>query len=370
MRAVTVALTLCLTPASAAGPVRVRLAGDAAGWKTWAPRAEIAPRMFIDTVHHRSAPDSLAVSGAGNVAAFGGWEYLVQGVRPGRWYRFVAWYRAEGLTYEPVQVLAKLKWVDDDGKAAGFPDFPFAVTPESGWTRLSLDAPAPARATAVKLQLLLANAPRATVWWDDISLDEIPAPPPRPVTVATIKFQPRDTGTPAEAVRKYIEVIGKTVRDKTDLILLGETITWAGTRGSFADAAEPVPGPTTNRLAEVARARKTYIAAGLVEREGAALFNTAVLIDRVGRVAGRYRKVNLPFVEAEGGLTPGNDYPVFQTDFGKVGMMICWDSAFVDPARALALQGAEMILAPIWSGNQALIKARALETRVFLVTSS
>ena len=341
-----------------------------AEWKAWAPRSEIMPRTFVDSVRHRGAPDSLAISGASNPAAFGGWESLVPGIGGGKWYRFVAWYKAEGLTYEPVQVLAKLKWVTGDGASAGFPDFPFAVKPEGGWTRLSLDAPAPAKAAAVKLQLLLANAPQATVWWDDVSFEEIPPPPPRPVTIAAVKFQPRDTGTPAEAVRQYIEVIDKTVRGKTDVIVLGETITWAGTRGSFVDVAEPVPGPTTAHLAEAARKRSTYIVAGLVEREGPALYNTAVLIDRGGRIAGKYRKVNLPFAEAEGGLTPGSDYPVFQTDFGTVGIMICWDSAFVDPARAMALQGAEIILAPIWSGTQALIRARALEARVFLVTSS
>jgi predicted amidohydrolase len=364
-----VGFVIGIAAAFGADPVLLWPGGSAAGWNEWAPRAEIAPETFLDTVRYRSAPNSLAIHGAGNPAAFGGWECLVRGVRPGRWYRFAAWYRATGLTYEPVQVVAKLKWVDGEGKAAGFPDFPFEVMPEGGWTRLSLDAPAPAKASGVKLQLLLANAPEATVWWDDISLDEIAAPPRRLVTVATVKFQPRETGTPAEAVRKYIEVIDRTIRGKTDLILLGETITWAGVRGSFAGAAEPVPGPTTDRLAEVARRRKTYLAAGLVEREGTALYNTAVLIDRAGRVAGKYRKVNLPFVEAEGGLTPGNGYPVFQTDFGKVGMMICWDSAFADPARSLALQGAELILAPIWTGNQMLIRARALESRVFLITS-
>ena len=73
-----------------------------------------------------------------------------------------------------------------------------------------------------------------------------------------------------------------------------------------------------------------------MEREGTAIYNTAVLIDRDGLLVGKYRKVNLPYDEFEDGITPGSDYPVFQTDFGKVGMMICWDSQFPDAARALA----------------------------------
>jgi predicted amidohydrolase len=324
----------------------------------------------VDRTHYRTARGSLAIAGNGNPAEHGGWEYTVTGVEPGKWYRFVAWYKAQGLTYEPVQAFAKLKWMTADDKRAGSPDFPYAVSPEAGWTRLSLDAPAPPKAAAVKVQLLLAGAPRATLWWNDISFDEIPAPSPRPVTVATIRFEPRGAGSAAEAVRRCLEIADKAVPGRADLILMGETITWAGMRGSFADAAEPVPGPTTKTLGEFARIRKSYVAAGLVEREGAAIYNTAVLIDREGRVAGKYRKVHLPYDEFEGGLTPGSAYPVFQTDFGKVGMMICWDSEFQDPARALALAGAEIILLPIWDATLPLMRARATENRVFLVSSS
>ncbi|MEK7753160.1 MAG: carbon-nitrogen hydrolase family protein, partial [Acidobacteriota bacterium] len=99
------------------------------------------------------------------------------------------------------------------------------------------------------------------------------------------------------------------------------------------------------------------------------VYNTAVLIDRAGRVAGRYRKVYIPREEMEGGITPGNDYPVFRTDFGSVGLMICWDVQYGDPARALALRGAEMILMPIWGGNETLAKARAIENHVWLASS-
>jgi predicted amidohydrolase len=140
----------------------------------------------------------------------------------------------------------------------------------------------------------------------------------------------------------------------------------------FPDAptvAETIPGPATERLGEAAKSRRSWIAAGLYEREGAAIYNTAVLIDREGRVAGKYRKVYLPREEIEGGLTPGNHYPVFETDFGKVGLMICWDVQYSDPARGLALAGAELILLPIWGGNETLGKARAIENHVFLASS-
>ena len=93
------------------------------------------------------------------------------------------------------------------------------------------------------------------------------------------------------------------------------------------------------------------------------------LIDRKGNVAGKYRKVYLPREELEVGLTPGSDFPVFKTDFGKVGLMICWDVQYTDPARALALGGAELILLPIWGGDKVIGKARAMENHVYLAAS-
>jgi predicted amidohydrolase len=369
-------LLLCAACVSAAGPVGIQQsefklgAGSVpAGWTTWAPRPEIAPRTFVDMIHNRAKPGSLAISGNGNPAEFGGWEYAVQGIEPGKWYRFVAYYRAEGVRYEPLQVLAWLDWATAMGKRAGQPDYVYWMEPDGDWTKVSLDAAAPEKAAAVKLQLFLANAPQATVWWDEVSLDEIPTPAPRKVTVAAVNFRPQRSPSAAESIRRFLEVVDRTVPENADIIILPEGITIVGTGKKYGDVAEPVPGPTTKMLGEAAKRRRAYIVAGIYEREGTAIYNTAVLIDRSGNVIGKYRKVYLPREEYEGGLTPGMDYPVFQTDFGKIGMMICWDVQYADPARALALRGAELLLMPIWGGNKTLGKARAIENHVFLASS-
>ena len=207
------------------------------------------------------------------------------------------------------------------------------------------------------------------MWWDDISLDEIADPGPRKVTIASINLRPNQTHAAAESVRQFLETVEAAVPGKTDIILLPEGITVVGTGKTYAEVAETIPGPTTARLGELARKRSSYVAAGIYEREGTAIYNTAVLIDRAGNVEGRYRKVYLPREEVEAGLTPGNDYPVFRTDFGTVGLMICYDVFFADPARALATKGAEVILMPIWGGDETLAKARAIENKVFLVAS-
>jgi predicted amidohydrolase len=100
------------------------------------------------------------------------------------------------------------------------------------------------------------------------------------------------------------------------------------------------------------------------------VYNTAVLIGPDGQLVGKYRKVCLPREEIAAGVTPGTDYPVFTTRFGKVGMMVCWDVHFPEVARNLSSRGAEVIAMPIWGGNPVLAQARAIENQIYLISST
>ena len=343
--------------------------GKPAGWIVWSHRPDSAPRVFVDSVNSLGQAGSLAISGNSNPAAHGGWERRIPGVQPGLWYRFTAFYRAEGVTAENWQIVARLDWRDAGGGRAGQPDYVARARREGVWTRVSLDAPAPEKAAAVTLQLYLSNAASGVVWWDDVSFEPIPNPGPRNITVATINLRPSHTAGAAASVRQFVDTVERTVTRPTDMILLPEGITVVGTGKTYADVAEPIPGPTTKTLGDLARRHHSYVAAGIYEKEGHAIYNTAVLVDRAGNFAGKYRKVYLPREEIEAGITPGSHYPVFRTDFGIVGMMICYDVFFADPARWLAAAGAEIILLPIWGGDEILARARAIENKVFLVAS-
>jgi predicted amidohydrolase len=341
-----------------------------ADWSRWAAREEIAPRTYVDAVVGRGELGALAISGNSNAAAYGGWRKRLDGVEPGKWYRLTAYYRAVAVPNEQLQVLARVDWLRRDSKRAGQPDYAYRVEPAGGeWKRITLEAPAPETAAALNIELYLQNAPLGTVWWDDLSFEAIDTPGPRKVTVAAVNLRPRSTGSREASVGRFIELVQEKVAQGTDVILLPEGVTVVGTGKAYAEVAEPIPGPTTAKLSELAKAKKSYVVAGIYEREGVALYNTAVLIDRAGQVVGKYRKVYLPREEIEAGLTPGSDYPTFATDFGRVGVMICWDLQYADPARALARRGAELLLVPIWGGNEALGKARAIENRVFIATS-
>lgn len=368
---VRLALLLACIPGFAAdAPLfrQSRFEGRTEGWTAWAARPEIAPRTFVDAGVSRDEPGSLAISGNSNVAAYGGWERRVDGIEAGKWYHFEAHYRGEGLRHEWLEVVARLDWLDARGRRAGQPEYVWRIRRDGEWRRVTHEAPAPESAVSVKVQLFLQNAPQATVWWDDVSLAGMANPGPRHVRVAAVKLRPRQTKSAEESVTRFLETIDAKV-DRADVILLPEGITVVGNGKKYAEVSEPIPGPTTARLGEMARKKSAYLVAGIYEREGGTLYNTSVLIDRKGELVGKYRKVYLPREEIEGGLTPGNDYPVFRTDFGNVGMMICWDVQYADPARALALRGAELVLVPIWGGNETLGKARAIENRVFIASS-
>ena len=94
-----------------------------------------------------------------------------------------------------------------------------------------------------------------------------------------------------------------------DVVCLPEGTTVCGTRLSYADVAEPVPGPSSQYLGRLAREHRLYVVAGIYERDGTAVYNTSVLIGRDGKLVGKYRKVCLPREEIDGGITPGTDYP-------------------------------------------------------------
>jgi len=118
------------------------------------------------------------------------------------------------------------------------------------------------------------------------------------------------------------------------------------------DAAEEVPGPTTAILAEYAKKHSMVIVVPVYEREQAGVFyNTAAVIDADGKYLGKYRKNHIPQVNPgffeKFYFRPGNlGYPVFQTAYAKVGVYICYDRHFPEGARALGLNGAEIVLNP------------------------
>lgn len=145
----------------------------------------------------------------------------------------------------------------------------------------------------------------------------------------------------------------------------------------FRGFVETVPGPVTERVSAVARRHNMHIVFGTYEREGGAIYNCAVLVGRGGELVGKYHKVQLPAVE-RWEVKPGYGFPVFEADFGVVGMLVCYDLMFPEPARALVLNGAEILFNPTMGyhteyqceGNGLMrVRMRALDNFVPVVVS-
>ncbi len=117
------------------------------------------------------------------------------------------------------------------------------------------------------------------------------------------------------------------------------------------DLAEPIPGPTTERLSAIAREEKVVVIASLFERRAAGLYhNTAAVLQQDGSLAGLYRKMHIPddpLYFEKFYFTPGDlGFKAFDTAFGKVGTLVCWDQWYPEGARITALQGANVLFYP------------------------
>ena len=123
------------------------------------------------------------------------------------------------------------------------------------------------------------------------------------------------------------------------------------------DLAEPIPGPSTNFYGELARQYGVVIVTSLFERRAAGLYhNTAVVIEKDGTIAGKYRKMHIPDDPAyyeKFYFTPGDlGFPPIETSLGKLGVLVCWDQWYPEAARLMALQGAELLIYPTAIGYE------------------
>ncbi len=117
------------------------------------------------------------------------------------------------------------------------------------------------------------------------------------------------------------------------------------------DLAEPIPGPTTSRLCEVAKQLKIVLVASLFEKRAPGVYhNTAVMIDSDGSLRGIYRKMHIPddpLYYEKFYFTPGDlGFKAFDTQVGRVGTLVCWDQWYPEGARLTALQGAQVLFYP------------------------
>ena len=159
-------------------------------------------------------------------------------------------------------------------------------------------------------------------------------------------------------------------REKTDLIVLTETFYTRKTLEEPHLIALPADSRPIKVICEKAKEYNTYIALSFLENEDGYIYNSGFLIDRNGKLAGKCHKCHLTMGEYECGYAPGKEIKVFDTDFGKVGIAICWDIFFPEHIRAMQKQGVEVIINSTAGYSETRIAERCRETGAFIVTAT
>ncbi len=180
------------------------------------------------------------------------------------------------------------------------------------------------------------------------------------VTLALIQMKCAED--PAKNLQTALEKISEAAKKGAQLVCLSELFFsryFCQTNDDhFFSLAEPVPGPLSNTLCKAALDHKIVLVVSLFEKEGKNFYNTALVINPDGTIAGKYRKIHIPddlpnhyselyyFKPGDLGIKP------FETPFGKIGVLVCWDQWYPEAARSLALQGAQIIFYPTAIGWQ------------------
>jgi len=172
---------------------------------------------------------------------------------------------------------------------------------------------------------------------------------PRNVRIATIAMGGRGGPRVADNRQIMAGLVEKALAEKPDIIAIPESFTLANLADpKIEDMAEDIPGPTLEQFSKVARSNQVYILCPILGRHADGLHIEAFLLDRGGNIAGSYQKCH-PVVEGaayrklEFGSRPGSAAPIFEADFGRIGVQICFDIEYTDGWDELDRAGAEII---------------------------
>jgi len=333
-----------------------------ADWIAWRPLLDQAACPM------RQTEGGLRMETGQEPFSVGAVEQSAPGIRGGQAYRLRAEAQLSAIASPFRSVMVRLNWT-----CAGQPLTPHGwmvrgpvVTGTTAVFDDVLIAPSGADGASVRLEVKWPQG--GSVLWRSVSMVPCETPTPRKTRLGAVYLKPQHS-TPEKNLDLWCEQIDAAGQLKLDAVCLGEAIGEVGTSKNPRDLAEAVPGPTTERLGAAAKKNNLYVVATLSERDGTHIYNTGVLLDREGRLAGKYRKTHLPREEWLKGVTPGTEYPVFQTDFGPVAIQICYDWFFPAVAETFALKGARVLFAPTWGTTFRDEDGRAEGETVFRVRS-
>lgn len=333
-------------------------------WHTWTPRDELSPDFHIIELE---IGKGLQIKGTGHNGNYGSWHSKLIQVDAKRKYELAAEYEIKDVANEQVSIYAIVSWFDEKEKLLQRDYMDQLELLNDGWRRLARTVDSPEQAATVKLELSFRWSAEGMVTWRNMTIEEGNEIEERVVRVATTYIKPTEDF--ATNLSLMLGVIDKSGISKPDIICLTETFYEASVMLPMEEKCQPIPGPLTNAIGKKAVAYNSYILFTMYEREAEHIYNTAVLIGRNGEIAGKYRKIHLPLYEAESGVMSGKGHGIFDTDFGRIGVLICYDQEFPESARILSLSGAEVIFIPTIGDEPLQSKARARDNGLHVVVS-
>ena len=287
-----------------------------------------------------------------------------ESIEPGKTYKFNV-----NLTFEGIQSViypyAIIGFMDEDGN---YIKRFFANNTDNSGNSKEIVFTVPEGTVTLTVELGLKGSGK--VIWEVPSVEECPAPEVKKAKLASVYIS--TCKTLETALENIVVGVDKAGQSGADLIVLSEVIYDFGAGIPIPETAENIKegGVFLNAMKAKAKEYGSYIVANLHEKdEDNHYYNTSVLIGRDGEVIGKYRKTHNSMSEFEKGVTPGEEYPVFDTDIGKIGMLICWDAYFPEPARILTQNGAELIVVSTVGDAAFRHIARAMENGVYVIVS-
>ncbi len=169
---------------------------------------------------------------------------------------------------------------------------------------------------------------------------------PRKLKVVTVSMPPQQN-TVADNWPRALSLLDAACAQQPDLVCLPESMLHVGTRRTdWPSGVQTLPGAFIDELTARARAHNTYIVGSLYTEEDGCFGNKAIVIDRKGSVVGAYNKLHPTIPEMQSGVKPGSQATVIETDFGRLGLAICYDIGWPEHWATLAQQGAEIVVWP------------------------
>ncbi|MEK6476071.1 carbon-nitrogen hydrolase family protein [Catalinimonas sp. 4WD22] len=197
---------------------------------------------------------------------------------------------------------------------------------------------------------------------------------PREIWVAALTQQGIAGDSLEEVVQSAVRKMESVSSYEPDIICLPEYFHVQGLRNnplSIKEASEVPIGKLTQPLADFALRQQCYVIAPVFTQEKGNCYNAAVLIDRAGKMVGEYRKARPTESEIKGGVTPGHlDPPVFETDFGKIGIQICFDIEWLEGWQKLQEKGAEIVFWPSAFAGGRKVNTMAMWHKYYVVSST